>query len=76
MDLHTGLGRRELQLLPNPPYSARADELRKEIFEVNGLTIQETGGRGLLHVSRGLFGFHLPILRTKIPDTDMREHAH
>lgn len=44
MDLHTGLGHRELQLLPNPPYSPRASELRKAVFEVNGRKIQETGG--------------------------------
>ena len=54
MDLHTGLGRRELQLLPNPPYSARAGELRKAIFEVNGRKIQETGGTDF-YMSHGDF---------------------
>lgn len=54
MDLHTGLGRKELQLLPNPPYSPRAGELRKKIFEVNGRTIQETGGTDF-YMSHGDF---------------------
>jgi hypothetical protein len=45
MDLHTGLGRRELQLLPNPPYNDRAGDLRKAVFEVNGKKIEETGGK-------------------------------
>lgn len=44
MDLHTGLGKRQLQLLPNPPYNTAVGERRKAIFSTPGRTIEETGG--------------------------------
>jgi hypothetical protein len=43
LDLHTGLGRRELQLLPNPPYSPAAAALREQLFRGDGLAVEETG---------------------------------
>jgi len=43
-DLHTGLGKKQMQMLPNPPYNPEIGELRKKVFQVNGRTIEETGG--------------------------------
>jgi hypothetical protein len=43
IDLHTGLGRREMQLLPNAPTRSEVSERRKAIFEVDGHTIEATG---------------------------------
>lgn len=44
VDLHTGLGRRQLQLLPNPPKTTDLAQRQKAIFEVAGHTIESTGG--------------------------------
>ncbi len=44
LDLHTGLGRRQLQLLPNPAPSEVALRDQKAVFEVAGRTIEATGG--------------------------------
>jgi hypothetical protein len=46
LDLHTGLGHRRMQLLPNPPVDALQGELRHQIFEADGKTIETTGGAG------------------------------
>lgn len=43
-DLHTGLGKKQMQMLPNPPYSPGMGERRKKVFEVEGRKIEETGG--------------------------------
>lgn len=44
LDLHTGLGKRQLQLLPNPPYNKAVGLRRNAIFTTPGRTIEETGG--------------------------------
>ena len=44
LDLHTGLGKKQLQLLPNPPYSVAVGERRNIIFSTKGRSIEETGG--------------------------------
>ena len=43
IDLHTGLGRRTLQVLPNPPLNDQQKVWRAKVFEVDGKSIEATG---------------------------------
>ncbi len=43
LDLHTGLGERSMQLLPNAAVSPALKDRRKKIFEDSGFTITATG---------------------------------
>lgn len=54
IDLHTGLGRRQLQLLPNPPKTEEIGQQQKALFEVAGRTIETTGG-STFYASHGDF---------------------
>ncbi len=64
MDIHTGLGRKQMQLLPNPPYNKTIGELRKKVFEVTPegekqpRRIEGTGGADF-YASHGDFSDYL-----------------
>ena len=67
VDLHTGLGRRTLQVLPNPPLNEQQKAWRSKVFEVDGKSIESTGSADFYMSFGGFSDFVCLDTQTRYP---------